>query len=91
MYWLKLTAIKHFKHLLFLSILFSLVLFTNCGDEDLGDKRICTTCEEEQADGKVLFVQACVGDVTVSGGNTYYTEATLQLWADSHEGECNRD
>lgn len=83
---------KHFKHLLFQSILCSLVLFTNCGeDEDLGDKRICISCEEEQADGKVLFVQACVGDNTVSGGNTYYTEATLQLWADSHEGECIRD
>ena len=25
---------KHFKHLLFLSILCSLVLFTNCGDSD---------------------------------------------------------
>ena len=83
---------KHFKNLLFLSILCPLLVFTNCGeDEYLGDKRICISCEEEQADGKVLFVQACVGDNTVSGGNTYYTEATLQLWADSHEGECNRD
>ena len=83
---------KHIKHLLFLSILCSLVLFMNCGEAELpGDKRICITCEEEQADGKVLNIQACVGDNTVSGGNTYYTEATLQLWADSHEGECNRD
>jgi hypothetical protein len=70
----------------------SLVLFTNCGeDEDLGDKRFCISCEEEQPDGKVYNIQACVGDNTVSGGNIYYTEATLQLWADNHEGECNRD
>jgi hypothetical protein len=72
-------------------------LFTNCGDDmDCGDKKICITCECSppdscQTDGKVLFVQACVGDNMDSGGNTYYTEATLQLWADSHEGECNRD
>ena len=27
-------TMKHFKHLLFLSILCSLVLFTNCGDDE---------------------------------------------------------
>ena len=36
MLWLKLTAttMKHIKHLLFLSILCSLVLFTNCGEDE---------------------------------------------------------
>ena len=87
---------KQFKHLLFLSIFCSLILFTNCG-EDENDKK-CVTCTNRSIGAGVEEIpRGCVGDENEFGGiynpdgNTYYTESDLQIWVDSEITECYWD
>ena len=78
---------NHFKHLLFLSILCSLVLFTNCGEDE--DEKKCVTCTNRSIGAGVEEIPfGCIGDENEYGDindpdrNTYYTEADLQYWVD---------
>ena len=88
---------NHLKHLLFLSIICSLVLFTNCGEDE--DDKKCVTCANRECQGR-----GCVGDEIDWCGmtddeldlispdrNTYYTEAHLQRWVDNESSECYWD
>ena len=61
---------KHFKHLLFLSILCSLVLFTNCGEEE----ETCITCSYIFSDQLDPF-----------GNTTELTSEAIYCIADGYE------
>ena len=75
---LKLTAntMKHFKHLLFLSILCSLVLFTNCGDSDdpVADTPTNNTDDNNKDDGSTDPVNYTL-TLTASEGGTVSPES----------------
>jgi len=75
---------KNFKHLLLLSILCSLVLFTNCGEDE---DKTCTTCSFIFSDQLDAF-----GDTTKLTAEAIYCIADgyeyddLQMKVDN--GEC---
>ena len=63
------SSMKHLKHLLLLSILYSLVLFTNCGDD-----KTCATCSSTFSNQLDAF-----------GDTTNLTSEAIYCIADGHE------
>ena len=61
---------KHFKHLLFLSILCSLVLFTNCGDSDDPVADTPTNTTDDSTDDDSTTVLDADGDGVADADDT---------------------
>jgi len=78
------TIIKDFKHLLFFSILCSLVLFTNCGDSD---DPVADTPTDNTDDGKAdpitytLTLTALEGGAVTTELGSYIENDTIELLA----------
>ncbi len=68
---------KHFKHLLFLSILCSLVLFTNCGDSDKEKKLL--NKEVELLKKEIELLKNNSSDNKIDESSVYNTENALAI------------
>ena len=72
---------KNIKHLLFLSILCSLVLFTNCGDSD------DPVADDNIDDGSTTVLDGD-GDGVVDNDDTFYDD-TIRKYEKKFFIECN--
>ena len=86
---------KYFKHLLFLSILCSLVLFTNCGEEDAAAieaaSKATLTVTASPSDGGTISPQGGTYDAgtTVEVTATANTDYSFTGWTGDFEGSSN--
>ena len=86
---------KNFKHLLFLSILCSLVLFTNCGEEDAAaietNSKATLTVTASPSEGGSVSPQGGTYDAgtTVEVTATANTDYSFSGWAGDFEGSSN--
>jgi len=86
---------KHFKHLLFLSILCSLVLFTNCGEEDAAaietNSKATLTVTASPSEGGSVSPQGGTYDAgtTVEVTATANTDYSFTNWTGDFEGSSN--
>ena len=83
---------KHFKHLLFLSILCSLVLFTNCGEDDANaietNSKATLTVTASPSEGGSVSPPGGTYDAgtTVEVTATANTDYSFSGWAGDFEG-----